>query len=85
MLSERLGQGWRVQWTKLTKNHGWTDFADRLGKRGEDWFLLGGISPSGAFRLYSKEQPFKLDTGWTALIFAPAQAQAKEPEPEAVS
>ncbi len=78
-----MGDGWRNQWTKLTKSHGWSEFADRLGKQGEDWLLLGGISPSGAFRLYSKEQPFKLDTGWTALIFAPAQAQLKEPEPEA--
>ncbi len=82
MLSERLGQGWRIQWTKLTKNHEWSDFADRLGKRGEDWLLLGGVSPSGAFRLFSKEQPFKLDTGWTALFFAPAQAKGPAPEAE---
>ena len=87
MLSERLDQGWRFQWTKLTQNRGWTEFADRLGKRGEDWLLLGGVSPSGAFRLYSQEQRFKLDAGWTALIFAPAQVPAKEPAlaPEAAT
>ncbi len=77
MLSERLAQGWQVQASKLTKSHDWAAFAERLGQPGGDWLLLGGISPSGAFRLYSKEQSFKLDVGWTALFFAPVPAQAK--------
>lgn len=51
--------------------------------RQSDKLLLGGISPSGAFRLYSKEQRFKRDIGWTALFFAPVQATAKNPAPVA--
>lgn len=76
MLSERLAQGWTVQSSKLTKSHGWTEFAARRGEPGQDWVLLGGVSASGAFRLYSKEQRFKLEPGWAALYFAPAQAPA---------
>ena len=49
----------------------------RLGQSGSDWLLLGGVSPTGAFRLYSKEQKFKLEAGWTALVFAPAKAVDK--------
>ncbi len=71
MLSQRLTQGWTVQTSKLTKSHGWTEFVTRLGEQGKDWLLLGGVSPAGAFRLYSKEQKFKLEAGWTALYFAP--------------
>ena len=83
MLSQRLAQGWTVQSSKLTKNHGWAEFAARLGEPGQDWMLVGGISPSGAFRLYSKEQRFKLEIGWTALFFAPTQATGKKPAPTA--
>jgi hypothetical protein len=54
VLSQRLGQGWMVQSSKLTKSHGWSEFAARLGEPGQDWMLVGRISPSGAFRLYSK-------------------------------
>lgn len=73
VLSDRLAQGWTVQTTKLTKSHGWSEMDARLGEQGQDWFLLGGVSPTGAFRLYSKEQKFKLEAGWTALCFAPAK------------
>jgi NhaP-type Na+/H+ or K+/H+ antiporter len=76
MLSECLMQGWTMQSTKLTKNHGWADFVARMGESGQNWLLLGGVAPSGAFRLYSKEQRFKLEIGWAALYFAPAQVPA---------
>lgn len=75
MSSERLAQGWQVQATKLTKRHGWSAFAEWLGQPGRDWMLLGGFSPSGGFRLCSKEQRFKRDAGWTALPLAPASAR----------
>jgi len=81
ILSERLTQGWTMQSTKLTKNHGWVEFAARMGESGQNWMLLGGVSPSGAFRLYSKEQPFKLEVGWMALYFAPTQVPAAPPAP----
>ncbi len=45
-----------------------------MGEPGQDWLLLGGVSPGGAFRLYSKEQRFKLEAGWTVVYFAPAPA-----------
>ncbi len=43
-----------------------------MGEMGKDWLLLGGVSASGAFRLYSREQRFKLESGWTVLHFAAA-------------
>lgn len=42
-----------------------------MDQTGTDWLLLGGVSASGMFRLYSREQRFKLDAGWTALCFGP--------------
>ncbi|MEO8857518.1 MAG: cation:proton antiporter [Burkholderiaceae bacterium] len=77
VLNERLAQGWKLQATKLTKAHGWTELIARLGAPGKDWLLLGGISPTGAFRLYSKEQKFKLDVGWSALLYAPVSESPK--------
>jgi NhaP-type Na+/H+ or K+/H+ antiporter len=83
LLRQRLDQGWSIQASKLTRSHGWSELAARLGEAGQDWLLLGGVSPSGAFRLYSKEQRFKLETGWTALFFAPPQSTGKNPVPQA--
>ena len=80
MLSERLAQGWTVLASKLTKNHGFSELATRLGEQGTDWVLLGGVSSTGAFRLYSKEQKFKLEAGWTALCFAPEAGGDKTQE-----
>jgi len=73
MLSHSLAQGWTVQASKITRSHGWAEMVARLGEPGQEWLLLGGVSPTGAFRLYSKEQKFRLDAGWTALCFAPAK------------
>jgi CPA1 family monovalent cation:H+ antiporter len=77
VLSQRLAQGWTIQSTRLTKNHGWAEMSERLGEPGQDWLLLGGVSPTGAFRLYSKDQKFKLEAGWTAMFFAPAKGAGK--------
>jgi CPA1 family monovalent cation:H+ antiporter len=42
-----------------------------MGEPGEDWLLLGSISPDGKFRLYSREHPFTPDEDWLLIHFAP--------------
>jgi len=74
-LDWRLRQGWTIQTSNFTYAWGWNEFKERMGTLGEDWWLLGGITPSGAFRIYSSEQPFKLDAGWTAIYFAPERVR----------
>ncbi|MCC7034369.1 MAG: sodium:proton antiporter [Acidobacteria bacterium] len=75
LLHERLSGGWAVQATKLSPQFGWAELTDRLGTPIEQWILLGAITPAGVFRLYSKEQHFKLATGWTAIYFAPGRTR----------
>lgn len=71
MLHRRLDEGWTVQSTSLREGFDFGQFKGRLGELGRDWLLLGGITPVGEFRLYSHEQRFRLESGWTALYFAP--------------
>lgn len=80
VLHQDLADGWLVQTTKFSKSYGWTEFAERMGEAGKDWFLLGGVSPNGEFRLYSKEQHFKLEAGWTVLYFSPLLPTEKKAE-----
>ncbi|MGP1682398.1 MAG: cation:proton antiporter [Giesbergeria sp.] len=70
-LERLLGEGWSIGSRKLTDTHTWDAFAEGRGERGEAWFLLGAVTPAGLLRLYSTEQRFKLEAGWTALYFAP--------------
>ena len=79
-MHERLESGWMVQSTKMTSNFGWDELKERLGEPRQDWMLLGGIDPAGALRIYSKEQSFKLESGWSALYFAPKRVQDGERE-----
>ncbi len=72
LLNQRLQDGWTVSTSKFTTSYGWSEFTQRMGERGRDWLLLGGISPEGLLRLYAAEQSFKLEAGWTVLYFAPA-------------
>jgi CPA1 family monovalent cation:H+ antiporter len=72
-LHERLREGWAVQSTRLSPSYGFSELRNRLGEPGSGWLLLGGVSPSGMFRLYSYEQRFKLEAGWTVIFFAPEQ------------
>lgn len=76
-LNANLQEGWTVQSTRLTKTYAWAEFTERMGgKVGEDWWMLGGVSPVGQFRVYSSEQPFKAEAGWTVIFFAPSAAFA---------
>ena len=47
---------------------------ERLGEQGEHWVLIGGVNPDGLFQLFSEEQPFKPESGWKLLYFAPENA-----------
>ncbi len=76
LLELYLAEGWSIGTRKLTASHGWDAFAEGRGARGESWFLLGAVTPDGWLRLYSTEQSFKLEAGWTALYFAPPTTNA---------
>ncbi len=82
-LEARLEEGWTIQATNLTRAYGWAEFSERMGTPGKDWWLVGGVSPAGAFRLYSSEQPFKVDAGWTVVWFAPQGRQDTAAQPSA--
>ena len=70
-LQERMTAGWTIQHTRISEAHGWEVMKSRLDELDPEWLLLGGITPKGDFRLYSSEQRFKVENGWTALYFAP--------------
>ena len=76
LLHVRLAEGWAVQSTRLSESHGWNELEARLKELSPDWLLLGGITPRGAFRLYSQEQPFRPEADWTAIYFAPPTPRA---------
>lgn len=75
-LYQRIDEGWTVQTVRLTETRVFAQAEQRLGIRSRDWFLLAAITPKGVFRLYSIEQPFKPDAGWTLLVFAAPPATA---------
>jgi len=75
-LEARLQDGWTLQTTRFTASYAWPEFTERMGKVGYDWWLIGGVSPDGQFRIYSSEQPFKAEPGWTVFCFAPPPAAA---------
>jgi NhaP-type Na+/H+ or K+/H+ antiporter len=69
-LYQRLDDGWTVQTTQLSDSHDFARFEQRMGILGRDWLLLAGVTPKGVFRLYSGQQPFAPETGWTLIYFA---------------
>jgi CPA1 family monovalent cation:H+ antiporter len=79
-LHERMIEGWAVQTTRLSENFSYEQFEDKLGEPGEDWVLVGSISPDGRFRLYSREHPFTPDEGWLLIYFATEQASVPSPK-----
>ncbi|MEZ5788551.1 MAG: NAD-binding protein, partial [Xanthobacteraceae bacterium] len=72
VLHKRLGDGWIVQSTRLSETFDMDQLEQRLGTPDSGWLFLGGITPEGGFRLFSEEQPFEPEAGWTLLYFAPA-------------
>ena len=70
-LHQWLDSGWKLQNTKLTKAFDYKTLQTELGTEGQDWQLIGGVSPNGSFWLSSREKSFQSDTGWTLLYFAP--------------
>jgi len=73
-LQARLDDGWTIRRTGLTEDFTLDDLQARHGEPGQDWVLLGGITPDGQPRLYSAELPFEPGPGWQVLWFAPDSA-----------
>ena len=69
-LHKHLDSGWEIQSTTLSDDFSMDELQKRLGEMGEDWILLGNLSPKGEFQLYSSEQPFTTDSGWSMLYFS---------------
>lgn len=70
-LHQWLHSGWKLQNTKLTRAFDYQTLQAELGTEGQDWQMIGGISPRGSFWLSSSEKTFRPDPGWTLLYFAP--------------
>lgn len=70
-LQQRLDEGWIIQRTRISEAFSMDDATGKLGTPGEDWLLLGAVSPEGRPRLYSEELPFEPEPDWQVLYFAP--------------
>ena len=70
-LEQRLRDGWTVQSSRLSKDFDLDRLKSRLGEPGDDWVLLGSLSPQKKLQLYSNEQSCKPTTDWTLLYFSP--------------
>ena len=95
-LHQWLHSGWTFQTRKLSDTFNYPQLQTSLGIAGEDWQLIGGVSPRGSFWLATSEQNFRPDAGWMLLYFAPtaaartaAAAESAEPtestEPDATT
>ncbi|MDR9502241.1 MAG: sodium:proton antiporter [Desulfurivibrionaceae bacterium] len=69
-LQQRLRDGWTVQSTRLSKDFDLDRLKSSLGEPGDDWVLLGSLSPQRKLQIYSNEQGFKPTAGWTLLYFS---------------
>jgi len=81
-LQQRLNDGWKVQSTRLSKDFDLDQLKSRLGEPGDDWVLLGSLSPQGKLHIYSSEQRFKINADWTLLYFSPENDALDEAEME---
>jgi CPA1 family monovalent cation:H+ antiporter len=54
-LQQRLSDGWTVQTARLSKDFDLDRLKSRLGELGNDWLLLGSVSPQGELQIYSNE------------------------------
>ncbi|MDT8439091.1 MAG: sodium:proton antiporter [Wenzhouxiangellaceae bacterium] len=82
-LQAKLDEGWTIQRTRLSKTFSIERLSERFGAPGEDWLLLGAVSPEGRPRLYSKELPFEPGEGWQVLVFGPKKVTEAQAQPEA--
>ncbi len=73
VLHGRVRDDWQVWITSITDEHAPEDLAARLGTEGEEWMLLGAITPAGQFRLHSRTHAVTLKSGWDAIVFAPRE------------
>ena len=73
-LHQWLHSGWTFQTRKLSDTFDYLQLQASLGTAGEDWQLIGGVSPRGSFWLATSEQNFRPDAGWMLLYFAPTAA-----------
>lgn len=71
-LEEKLQQDWTIQTTRLSKDFDMEQLEEKLGDPGDDWLLLGSVSPDGKLKLYSREHAFSPEEGWLLLYFAPS-------------
>ena len=70
-LQQKLDEGWIIQTTKLSDSFGLDQLKSQMGTLSQDWLLLGSVSASGGLRLFSTEQSFSPEAGWTLLYFGP--------------
>lgn len=70
-LHQWLHSGWKLQTSKLTRAFDYATLQTELGTEGQDWQMVGGVSPRGSFWLSSSEKSFRPEPGWTLLYFAP--------------
>ncbi|QKK02349.1 MAG: sodium:proton antiporter [Pseudomonadota bacterium] len=76
-LRQRLDEDWSIQATRLSDSFDRKMLEERLGEPGENWILLGGITPEGRLRLSSPEHSFSPDAGWLLIYFAPDGAMSE--------
>ncbi len=72
-LEQRLHDGWTIQTTRLSENFDLDQLKEKLGEPGEDWLLIGSVSPGGKLQMYSREHAFAPEADWRLLYFAHEQ------------
>ncbi len=70
-LQQRLNDGWTLHSTGLSKDFDLDRLKSRLGEPGENWVIIGSLSPQGKLQIYANEQGVKAKAGWTLLYFSP--------------
>ncbi|MFY3383603.1 cation:proton antiporter [Paracidovorax sp. MALMAid1276] len=78
-LHQWLDEGWTMQSSRLTEAFDYKQLQARLGTPGEQWQLIGGVSPRGSFWLSTNEKSFRPESGWVVLYFAPENAAREFP------
>jgi len=66
-----LDKNWSFQHSTLSEDFDRESLERKLGKLGDDWLIVGELSPSGQLHLQSEERETTADKGWTMIYFAP--------------